>query len=78
MPQVRDFKISRRLQRLKRCLKVYPRSFSLRRDYSNSLACQMLANSPEVEAVQCVPTARKCLKIIHSDKKKRGRYMGKY
>ena len=70
MPQVRDFKISRRLQRLKRCLKVYPRSFSLRRDYSNSLACQMLANSPEVEAVQCVPTARKCLKIIHSDKKK--------
>lgn len=37
MPQVREFKIPRGLQRWKRRLKVYSRSFILYRDYSNSL-----------------------------------------
>ena len=35
MPRVREFKIPRRLNRWKRRLKVYSRSFILYRDYSN-------------------------------------------
>ena len=38
MPQVREFKIPRRLQRWNRRLKVYSRCIILYRDYSNSLA----------------------------------------
>ena len=38
MPQVREFKIPRRLQRWNRRLKVYSRCFILYGDYSNSLS----------------------------------------